>query len=223
MTQPEITMRWRRLSEIPRLAAQWLWRAKPALALILVPIALLRVTTLVYPDLEAIWLSGIILQCLGLLLVLYGLNQLGKLLGEPGILQACWQWFKSGSRMFRQAHYHMKIDLQAQAGVVVGAARLSAGPPSLAQRVAELESQIKDLAGRHDGLVGQLAEQMDMTRSEHRQGLEKITRKLGDIHLGTLVLEVLAILFIMIGTRFSSAPELSALFLAALGLCCHPV
>jgi len=213
-----LTIRWRTLTAVLR-DAWYMWLCIGVLLFaFIVGFTAHRLLSVTLTD--AVRYSGTVLQILGLSTVALGLRQMRRMFDRPSVGAAILRWL----RRFAAAFTGPK-SISAQASLV-GVATMTGelrvirgvGPgATLDQRVSILEENLKllrdELDTRLQGVrqeLGTVKESIERERQERRVADEKTARKIEEVAIGGLHLEVVGLIWLFLGVMAASIPDVIA-------------
>jgi len=218
------TVRWRALTAVIRGAWHaWLFIGGLVFAFI-VGLAAHRLLSVTLTD--AVRYSGTVLQILGLSTVALGLRQVRRMFNRPSVSAAMLGWLRRLAATFTGPK---PISLQASFGAfatMTGEARLIRGVrpgATLDERVSILEENLKllrdELDSRLQGVrreLGTVKESIERESQERRVAGEKTARKIEEVAIGGLHLEVVGLMWLFLGVAAASIPDVIAAWLSQL-------
>ena len=213
-----ITIRWRTLAAV-------IWDAWPIwLAVGGVVFAFVASWLLSTTPTDAVRYTGTWLQIFGLSTVAFGLRQMRRIFDRPSFRAAMLNWFRRLAAAFTGPK---PISLQALAGAFAmtgGDLRLIRGVrpgATLEERVSILEENLKllrdELDTRLQGVrqeVGTVKESIERESQERRSADEKTARKIEEVAIGGLHLEVVGLVWLLLGVTAASIPDVIAAWLS---------
>lgn len=194
-----------------------LWVAKPAWIFVIgtvIAIAVARLVTVEAAD-RVKYASGI-LQVFGLVPVVWGLSSLRQSFGHPSIQRTVADWFRSVGGLFvrRDTVFAVGGGAIEIKGGGRARSRVIAGPnTTLEQRVAILEQALNGLEAEQDAasaehrkLVTDLRADFETERVARKQDHHRVETRLEAFALGGLGMEIVGLLWILLGTLLNAVP-----------------
>jgi len=217
-----LTVRWRSLAAVLRDA--WpTWLAISGLIFALT-VALTAKWLLSATLTDAIRYGGTILQILGLSMVAIGVKKMRRMFDRPSLGAGILTWLRRLAASFTGPK---PISLQASAGAFAmtgGDVRLIRGVrpgATLDERVSILEENLKllrdELDTRLQGVrqeLGTVKESIERESQERRVADEKTARKIEEVAIGGLHLEVVGLVWLLLGVTAASIPDVIAAWLS---------
>ena len=218
-----LTVRWRTIEAVLRDA--WpTWLAISGLIFALT-VALTAKWLLSATLTTAVRYSGTILQILGLSTVALGLRQMRRMFDRPSVGAAILRWLRRFAAAFTAPK---PLSLKCVEGIdsmeAFGDARVVLGPRPVAaldERVSILEENLKLLRNELDTKVqgvrrelGTLKESIERESQERRVADEKTARKIEEVAIGGLHLEVVGLVWLLLGVTAASIPDVIAAWLS---------
>ena len=199
------------------------WLAQPKLVWLTAAVLLVALLAALRPSATepGVRFTGLSLQCLGLLTVLYGIAQTRKLFQRPGLVNLAKVWFLSFPKMRPPA-------IAAKLGINLGSLSMSgrasvrhlAGPNAgIEDRVRVLESNVEALERRADGLQDQIdranrerAEALLAERESREKTVHGLAAMLEASETGALDVSLMGLIWLISGLVITTAsPELGRL------------
>jgi hypothetical protein len=176
------------------------------------------------PD-DGVQYAGHVLSLLTAPVMAFDILQRRRDFGRPTIVATLRSLVRRAIGAFRKPR---SISLQGTLGgigVAAGTATVKAAgstaPATLEQRLGDLERDVRDLRAETrsaaDGLsrrIDTLDSSLQRERHERQEGETRITKRIEDVAVGGIPLELVALTWVTIGTVFSIIPEQIAALLA---------
>lgn len=164
---------------------------------------------------ETIKIVGMVLQLLGILTVIYGIEETRKLFGHPSTVASSWQWLKrfppfGGRTIYTTAKFSGSSSLSAR-----GRVSTKVDPnTSVESRIEALENDIERLHER----ISMTENEIDSKFRKHKQDLEgerstresedqKILTKLEATEMGGVHISAMGAVWLFVGVILSSIPK----------------
>lgn len=172
--------------------------------------------------------AGTILQVLELLTVADGLRRTRRQFRLPALRARVNDWFRRLVAAFRQpTPISGKAFVSSGGAHMTGEARvrLSVGPGAsvdqrldvLAENVNRLEQELDAKIGELRRKIGEVEESLSRESRERSAGDESTARKIEELAVGGLHLEVVGLLWLMLGVLGTSIPGETAALLSSIG------
>ena len=211
-----LTFRWRSLTAALRDA----WPAWLAVAGVVSAYVFGR--SLSSKPADALRYTGTFLQVLGLATVARGLHQTRSLFDQPSLRASMANWFRRLAGAFTAPKpTSVKVSL-AGASIRVFNAQVDVGIGSqatLVERVEKLEENLKRLQGEVDSRVqglrqelGTVKESIERESQGRREADEKTARRIEEMAIGGIHLEVVGLLWLFLGVIAAGIPDLIAVW-----------
>jgi hypothetical protein len=165
----------------------------------------------------AIRYAGTVLQVFGLLTIAVGLRHMRKLFGRPTVPRRVRDWFGRFAQAFRRPEPVTLKGTAAGIAMVTGEARVRLGAgagASLEQRLSVLESNLNQLQDELDAKICELRSKSDEMRNDlRREGEERraaddtVSRRIEEVAIGGLHLEIVGLVWLMLGVIGASVPD----------------
>lgn len=204
-------MRWQVLSVVLRNA----WPAW--LGLVGVVLAFLAGWLLSTTVCAAVRYSGMFLQVFGLCTVAVGLSKMRRLFRQPSLGTRVRDWCRQLVSVFTPPRPVSIQASAASAATMTGEVRaiIRAGPGTpLEHRVSLLEQNLDRLRDELDSKAQKLGREIDQTKQsvqhesqERRVENEKMARKIEEVAIGGLHLELIGLVWLVLGVLGTSIPD----------------
>ncbi len=161
--------------------------------------------------------TGMVLQLFGLFTIARGLSELRRLFGRPPLISRVVGWFGRFLAVFAPPQT-ISAHVSGSGGATAsGHARVTTSPglrASVEERLYALEEKAKQLRNDLDNEVQGLRREIDVVRerigqeSQHRRvGDQEAERKIEEVAIGGLHLEIVGLLWLFLGVVGTSIPD----------------
>jgi hypothetical protein len=174
----------------------------------------------------AIRYAGTCLQVLGLFTVAIGLRQMRLLFGRPSLAASIAQWFKQLGNVFapsKDAVVHAGSAAMSMTAGMAGVATTLGANASLDERVSALERELTTLRRDLNASIERAHQQVGGVKAElkeerrARERADSLTaKKVEEVAIGGLRLEIVGVLWLILGVLGTSIPQEVARWVAAL-------
>jgi len=165
---------------------------------------------------RAAW-AATLLEIAGLVKVAWDVHEVRKAYERPSVIDAIATWFRDLPAVFR-APKPRTISMSASGMAITGgraSVSVKAGPNStIEQRVEILEREFERVrdhtAAEHHDLVvkvDKIETSVTTERNERTQGQDALRRKVADLAVGGLHLELVGLVWLFFGVALSTLPE----------------
>jgi len=162
-------------------------------------------------------IAGFFVTMAGIALVVHDIRVRGEKGEKPSFVRSVADWFSRLPTFFRKPKWVSATATIAVDGVRLkgtGTVRLSASADAtpeqrihvLEENLKSLEGQFADLSKRVSDTAGSLHARLDDTTSRYDRLLNQLASQLADLATGSLDLEAMGVLWVIIGTGLSTFP-----------------
>jgi len=165
---------------------------------------------------DQILYAGTLLQMFGLITVAIGISQLRRMFGKPSLFERITNWLQKLIGAFRKS---VSIEIHnGMHGMVAGgsaiAGTLCTSPETLETRVEKLEKALNVLKEQHGKMLRTLEDNLSRVESlVHDEGNKRqlgdadISKMLEEVAVGGIHLEVVGLVWLLLGMFGTSIPK----------------